>query len=150
MHMSTNCSFQESREHSQQGWARALVQWLWYETRNLKVAGSCSRVGREPWSSGYGIILAILRSWVCASFANAHVYKFNFEEFREHSQEVWVGALAQWLWNETCNLKVVGSNPSTVNIFHIELLKISINVGLKKTEIKRKRGWDGPLKICFY
>ena len=27
--------------------------------------------------------------------------------------QTWVGALVKWLWDETCNMKILGSNPST-------------------------------------
>ena len=32
----------------------------------------------------------------------------------KRGRERWAGALVQWLWEETRDLKVVGSNPNTV------------------------------------
>ena len=46
-------------------------------------------------------------------------------------------------------LKALGSNPSAVywmDIFHINLLQNCIDVCLKKTENKRKRGRGWPIK----
>ena len=59
----------------------------------------------------------------------------------------WLGALVQWLWEETHVPKVVGSNPGTVYwmaIFsqHIFVLKL---IFFEKTENKRKRGRDCPI-----
>ena len=106
----------------------------------------------ESWPSGKGRGLMIWRSWVCIPTLDSILvlcnmichckivllFKVpNYIRWWQKEVGVWAtfnnnkfynlraGALVQWLWEETFILKVVGSNPSTVNwmdILHFYLL----------------------------
>ena len=62
-----------------------------------------------------------------------------------------LGALVQWLKEETHNQKVMSSNPGVgywMDIFHIILLK-NMYCLLEKTKSKRKRGRGWPIFINY-